>query len=73
MMRQRPRVDERVNASSQKDGEWETSEARQHTRIDERVKCSMVNGVLAQLVERCNGIAKVTGSTPVCSTFLRQQ
>lgn len=29
-----------------------------------------VFGGIAQLVERCNGIAKVTGSTPVTSTSL---
>ena len=29
-------------------------------------------GVLAQLVERLNGIEEVTGSNPVGSTFLKQ-
>ena len=27
-------------------------------------------GALAQLVERCNGIAEVVGSTPICSIAL---
>ena len=35
--------------------------ARPHQRI-------LQNGVLAQLVERLNGIEKVSGSNPLCST-----
>ncbi len=29
-------------------------------------------GALAQLVERCNGIAEVVGSTPICSIKLAE-
>jgi hypothetical protein len=32
----------------------------------------VLHGALAQLVERLNGIEKVSGSNPLCSTTLRE-
>ena len=35
--------------------------------VPARCGCKKQNGVLAQLVERLNGIEKVSGSNPLCS------